>query len=120
MNEKHTILLREEQLQIEKTRKELGKVKVHTEQVTEEKTITIPLTREEIVIETALPEGKIEVMRIPLREEQLEIHKHMVEIEDVSVYMKQTEELQHIEETLRKEKLRIEATGTAIVHEELL
>ena len=50
-NIKQTLQLREEQLDIKKERVQTGEVKVHKEVVEEPKTFTIPIKREEMVIE---------------------------------------------------------------------
>jgi len=115
--------LREEQLEISKELTQLAEVTTHKEVVTEEKTFTVPVSREELVIEKrsldnnrSNNDGEIsEIMRIPLTEEQVNISKDTVKLEDVSIYTNQYEEVEHIEETLKKEKAHIETSGSAAV-----
>jgi uncharacterized protein (TIGR02271 family) len=111
--------LREEQLDISKRRIQTAKVTTHKEIVTEEKNIIVPVTREDLVIEktTFDPddpndlEGYTETIRIPISEEDIDIVKHKVELEDVSVYNNEYQEVKHVTETLKKEKLNIKTTG---------
>ncbi|HYF81702.1 MAG TPA: YsnF/AvaK domain-containing protein [Clostridia bacterium] len=117
--------LREEQLEISKELIQTGNVDVHREVINEEKTIIVPITREELVIEkkTANVEASsdknshTEVIRIPISEERIEVVKHLVKLEDVSVYRRQFQETQHIEEILKKEKLHVETLGDVKVHD---
>jgi len=43
-----------------------------------------------------------EVIRIPNYEEQVEFAKHKINLEDISIYKQQVEEIKHIEETLKR------------------
>lgn len=115
--------LKEEHLDIIKNWVKTGDVTVHKEVVTEEKNITVPIKREELVIEKKVFNGETfsdehtETIRIPIREEHIDIVKNMVNLEDVSVYKRQFEEIEHIEENLKKEGLHIETIGNAVVSE---
>ena len=87
-----------------------GLVNIYRETVMEEKSFTIPIMREELVIKkknltTVSPQPKdnsTEVIRILLNEEHVEFNKHKVEIEYVSIYKQQIQDIIHIEETLKK------------------
>jgi uncharacterized protein (TIGR02271 family) len=109
--------LRKEQLEISKELVQTADVISHKEIITEEKTITVPVAREELVIErkdmknSNSDEEYTEIMRIPLTEEQLDVSKHTVKLEDVSIYTNQYEETEHIEEALKKEIGNIETSG---------
>jgi uncharacterized protein (TIGR02271 family) len=109
--------LRKEQLEISKELVQTADVISHKEIITEEKTITVPVTREELVIErkdmknSNSDEEYTEIMRIPLTEEQLDVNKHTVKLEDVSIHTNQYEETEHIEEALKKEIGNIETSG---------
>ena len=117
--------LREEQLEISKELIQTGNVDIHKEVIKEEKTIVVSVTREELVIEkktsnadTSNDENShTDVIRIPISEERIEVVKHPVIIEDVSVYKRQFQENQHIEEVLKKEKLNIEILGDVKVRD---
>ncbi len=111
--------LKEEQLDITKRRVKTAVVTVHKEIIKEEKNITVPVTREELVIEKEVLDKadpsktneRTETIRIPIKEELIEIIKHPVAQEDVKIYKEQTSEIQHVQELLAKEKLHIKTTG---------
>lgn len=118
-----TLKLCEEQLDIIKKMVSTGKVDVHTEMVTEEKNITVPVNREELVIETTAldsetsrPEAPVtETIRIPLREERVEVSKHFVDLEKVNVEQRQFQTTETVTGTVKKEQLRVETAGEARV-----
>lgn len=116
--------LRKEQLEISKELVQTADVTSHKEVITEEKTITVPITHEELVIEKkdlvndASDAQYSEIMRIPLTEEQVEVVKNTVKLEDVSIHTNQYQETEHIEETLKKEVAHIETSGNVIVVDE--
>jgi uncharacterized protein (TIGR02271 family) len=114
-NEEAKLQLREEQLNISKKHIQTGKVSMHKEIITEEKNITVPITREELVIEkTTLnlqtPE-ETETIRIPITEERIDISKHQVPLQDVSVHKHHFEETTQVKEVLKKEKIHVQTTG---------
>ncbi|HDK7157816.1 TPA: YsnF/AvaK domain-containing protein [Clostridium botulinum] len=120
--------LREEQMKISKNKIKTGEVSIHKEVLTEEKNITVPVKREELVIENTVcdpqfhdkSEGHTETIRIPIKEERIDIKKKPVDLEDVSVSKDQYEEIKHITETLKKEVPHISINGDAkIVDKEI-
>ncbi|AVQ39386.1 hypothetical protein C7M56_12135 [Clostridium botulinum] len=120
--------LREEQMKISKSKIKTGDVSIHKEVLTEEKNITVPVKREELVIENTVcdpqfhdkSEGHTETIRIPIKEERIDIKKKPVDLEDVSVSKDQYEEVKHITETLKKEVPHISINGDAkIVDKEI-
>lgn len=104
-----TVLLREEQLQLSKTREPLAAVTTHMEVSSELKTVTVPVRREELVVEK---DGE-EVARIPVREERVDVSTRTVPLNEVSVYRREWEEEREVQAVLKKEVARIEANGTA-------
>jgi uncharacterized protein (TIGR02271 family) len=118
--------LREEQLEISKELVNTADVTSHKEVITEEKTITVPVSREELVIEKRSLENNAadddsehsEIMRIPLTEEQVEVVKNNVKLEDVSIHTNKYQENEHIVETIKKEKAHIETSGDVTVVDE--
>lgn len=114
------IQLHEEQLDIQKKRVQTGKVSMHKEIITEEKNITVPVNREELIIEKEILGEEPEIIRIPIKEEQIEIKKHPVVLEDVSYHIEQFEENQHVEEALKKERLIVKTDGSMpIINKEI-
>lgn len=109
------IQLHEEKLDIAKKWVQTGEVNIHEEVLTDEKHITVPVNRKELVIEKKGADGNTESIRIPISEERIEIVKHPIILEDVKVFKYQYQDTKPIEETLKKEKLHIETTGDAVV-----
>lgn len=127
------IPVREEQLRVHKQVVPIGEIVVRKEIITEEKTITVPVTREELVIERragsaqpteqtlqedvtlseVLPEGG--TLRIILHEEQVRIEKQTVVKEEIFISKRQIQETKHIEETLRREEAHIERAGEVTI-----
>ena len=122
-----TLKIKEDQLEIAKKWVQTGEVKVYRESFTVEKNFTIPVVREELVIEKkALDlttyESKDmpkEAVRILLSEEQVEFTKHIVALEDVSIYKQQIVDIKHIEEILKREEAKIKILGSPKVIDEL-
>lgn len=118
--------IREEQLDISKKQVQTGEVTMHTEVFTEERTIKVPVTREELVIEKKVMDGDTansikkhtETIRIPVSEERVEVKKHLVILEDVNFYKQDFQDNKHIEETLKKEKINIKTSGNPVIIEQ--
>lgn len=109
--------LKKEELAIHKNRVKTGEVSVHKEVLTENKTIIVPVIREELVIENKVfgtknpQELKKQVFRIPLRREKIKIVKYPVDLEDVSIFKRKLMKNHRIEETVKKEKVKLDITG---------
>ncbi len=120
-----TFQIKQEQLDIAKKWIQTGEVSIYRETFTEEKSFTIPVNREELVIEKKSNDldnckhrdRTKEVIRILLNEEKVEFTKQRVDIEDVSVYKQQIQDIKHIEETLKHEEPKIKVSGSAKVSE---
>ncbi len=125
----------QEELQVHKQAVVTGEIIVRKEVITEEKTITVPVTREELVIERRPVPGQpsdqpvyqgeempIEVLkdggtlRIVLREEQVRVEKQTVVKEEVFISKRPDQELKRVQETLRREEAHIERTGQVNMH----
>jgi uncharacterized protein (TIGR02271 family) len=118
------IELREEELRAEKERVQAGEVRLRKEVVTEERTIEVPVTREEVVIERrpaaqgSTASGSIddnEEIRIPLMEEEVRVEKTPVVREEVTLKKRQVQDTEQVSDTVRREEARIERTGDANV-----
>jgi uncharacterized protein (TIGR02271 family) len=59
--------------------------------------------------------GNEEELRIPLKEEKVEINKHPVQVNEVSVTKRQIKEMKQIKRKLKKETVHVEVTGDADV-----
>lgn len=110
-----TLQLRGEQLEITKKWLRTGDVKVHREIIIEKKTIVVPITREDLVIEKFVYAENVlkplETLRVPLRDENVEIFKRPVLLGEVSIYKHRFQETEQINEILRKEQVHVETEG---------
>jgi len=118
------IELKEEELRAEKERVQAGEVRLRKEVVSEEKTIQVPVTREEVVIERRpAAEGRRatgdidddEEIRIPLMEEEVRVEKTPVVREEVTLKKREVKGTEEVSDTVRREEARIEQTGGARV-----
>lgn len=111
------IQLHEEKLDIAKKWIQTGEVNIHEEVLIDEKNITVPVNRKELVIEKKDANGNVEAIKIPISEERIEIVKHPIILEDVKIFKRQYQDIKSVEETLKKEKLHVETTGdTAVIY----
>ena len=94
--------LREEELETRKTSTETGEVRLGKEVVSEQRTVEVPVTREEVYIErqpidrrpsdTPISETERASIDMPVREEHVTIEKQPVVYEEVGVGKRQVEE----------------------------
>jgi uncharacterized protein (TIGR02271 family) len=112
ISEEVRVPLVEEELTAEKRMKETGRVRVTKEVVTEEKHITVPVTREEVRVERVPASGAARVddatfqkqsVTIPVREEEVEITKRPVVREEVRVSKTAHQEQRTASATVRRE-----------------
>jgi uncharacterized protein (TIGR02271 family) len=130
----HTVPLREEVLTPHTRSVQVGAVYIHKEVITEERTITVTVQREEVVIErrplarqgspTDDPSGPgtlVELaagqtIRIPIREEQVFLEKRPVVTHELIVGKHTVQETQRFSDTVRREVPRLERGGSVVVH----
>lgn len=115
--DEQTIRLREEQLQVQKTAVEKGRVNVRKEVITENQTIEVPVSKEKVIIEhrpvSAQDAGEVgeveeEEFSIPIIEEQVIVTKRPVVTEEVVIGKTNQQTTQQVQDTVRKEKLRVD------------
>ncbi|HWO96603.1 MAG TPA: YsnF/AvaK domain-containing protein [Bacillus sp. (in: firmicutes)] len=115
--EEKALRLREERLDVVKERVQLGELQVWKEVIETEKTIQVPLTREEVyverrpVIDGQYDGGSIgdtEVIRIPITEERIEVTKKPVVVEEIIIGKRKIQETKEVQDMVRKEEARIE------------
>ncbi len=116
--------LRSEQLDVTKNRVQSGEVGLRKEVVTEQQTIDVPVTHEEVYIERravtggqadTTPIGQDEVIRVPVSEEQVNVTKNTVVTGEVAIGKRDVTETQQVRDTVRHEEARVEHTGDARV-----
>jgi uncharacterized protein (TIGR02271 family) len=121
-----TMQLREEELHARKQQVQTGEVRVRKEVVTENKTLEVPVRREEVVIErhpvaahgvSGAGFGPGAEIRIPVKEEQVHVVKETVVKEEVKVGKRQVQETEHVGGTVRKEQVRVEREGNVEVRD---
>ncbi|MBX4265012.1 YsnF/AvaK domain-containing protein [Clostridium estertheticum] len=115
-----TFQIKKEELDIAKKWLQTGEVNIYRETFTEEKIFTVPVKREELVIkkkvlvsaDSEIKNMPTEIIRIPLSEEHVEFTKHKVDLEEVSIYKQQIQDIKHIEETLKREALKVKISDS--------
>ena len=119
-----TIQLREERLKVSKTPVETGNVHVRKEVHTDHQTIDVPVEREEVVIERRPASGhaasgdiRNEEIRIPVKEEKVNVSKDTVVKEEVSVGKRKVQDTEHVSGTVRKEELKVDRHGDVNVED---
>jgi uncharacterized protein (TIGR02271 family) len=119
-----TVQLREEQLRANKTTEKTGEVDVRKEVRTERRSVTVPVEREEVVIERRPASGKAtgcdikaEEIRIPVKEEKVRVSKEPVVKEEVSVGKRKVRDNKTVSGDVRSEELVVESQGGARVRQ---
>jgi len=121
-----TMKLHEEELHARKQPVETGEVRLRKDVVTENKTLTVPVTREEVVVERRAVSGAPvagdvikagDEIRIPVKEEQVYVEKRPVVKEEVTVGKRAVQDTQQVSGSVRREELKVEEQGDVEVQE---
>lgn len=113
------IKLRAEQLQANKSWAQAGEVDIVKNVVSEQKTIDVPVTHEEVYVErrpgsgqvSDTPIGQDETIRVPVREEQVDVTKQTVQTGEVVVGKRPVTETEEYSDTIRREEVQINREG---------
>ena len=114
------IQLRGEVLRTIKERVQRGEVRLRKEVVTENQTVEVPVTREELVVErvpvseqkTAAGEiGGGQEIRVPLSEERARVEKQQVVQDEVRVGQRAVQKTERVSDDVRHEELRVDKEG---------
>ena len=118
--------LREEELVARKQSVESGRVRVAKEIVSQERTLEVPVTREEVYVERHPVERRPsdqpidergDTISVPVHEERVEVEKRPVVYEEVGVGKREVQATERVSDTVRREEARIEGdvrvTGAA-------
>ncbi len=123
-SQREVLRLSEEELIANKEVVQTGEVTLRKEVVTETKTIQVPVSREEIVIERHPVDGRdiaaadstigseSREIRIPVSEERVIVDKVVVPREEVRVSKQKVERTEEVTEDLRHEELEVNREGT--------
>ena len=116
-----------EVLRVHKDRISRGEVRIRKEVITEQQTIQVPVSREELVIERIAASGQTGVqgqigenseIRIPLTEETASVDRQTVVREEIAVGKRAVESVQEVGGAVRHEELEVEdgttPSGTAV------
>jgi len=120
-----TVQVHEEHLRAQKTPVEAGEVRVRKEVHAEQQNITVPVEREEVVIERRPASGRAsasdihagEEVRIPVREEKVRVEKENVLKEEVAVGKRKVTDTEQVSGQVRKEEVKVEQTGDVKVRD---
>lgn len=122
-----TVQLREEELHARKETVEAGEVAIRKDVVTEQKSVSVPVTHEEVVIERrpveprpagsgSFGEGREEI-RVPVHEEKVHLEKQPVVTEEVRVSTRPVQETEQVSGTVRREEAHVEREGDVQVRD---
>ena len=126
-NDMRRIQLRGEMLRTYKERVQRGEVRLRKDVVTENQTVQVPVTREELVIERVPVSGEsrtgevgteTDEIRVPLSEERVRAEKQPVVTDEIQVGKRATQSTENVSEDLRHEELRVDKEGDVNVDSE--
>ena len=114
---------REEQLRAQKQPVETGEARLRKDVVSEQQSMDVPVTHEEVYVErrpgsgqpTDQPIGEGETYRVPVRDEQVSVEKQAVEREEVGMGKRPVQDTRQVSDTVRREEAHVERTGDANV-----
>jgi len=119
-----TVQVREEQLIPRKEMVQTGEVEVRKEVHTEHKTIDVPVTREEVVIDRHPVDSRPatdasfreegQTVRVPVMEERVEVEKRPVVTEEISVGKRIEQDTQPVSAELRREEAHVERNDAEV------
>lgn len=118
--EESSVALAEEEMDVDRNRRQTGEVGVGKRTETEHVTQTVPRKREEVTVERRPVQpgteghlGDDEEMRIPVSEEELDVNKRTVAKEEVVVRKHDVEDQETVEADLKKERAEVKREGSA-------
>ena len=113
--------LHEEELRATKEQVQKGEVRLGKHVVEEQKTVDVPVTREEVFIERRpvdrqpddhpVGEDASANIRVPVTEERVDVEKVPVETEEVRIGKREVIDTQHVTDTVKREEARVEPSG---------
>jgi uncharacterized protein (TIGR02271 family) len=114
------IELRAEELDVQKRPIQKGQLAVHKEVIKEQRTIDVPVTREEIVVERhpvchpatgKIAESGNEDIHIPVMEDEVHVETKPVVKEEVTIKKPKVEGTQRVTKNVEHEELRVDEQG---------
>jgi uncharacterized protein (TIGR02271 family) len=120
------IQLREEQLQVYKRPVRTGEVGLRKEVVSEQKTLNVPINREEVYIERRPIEQPVpaetpisdqdQIIRVPVSEERVNVDKQAIVREEVELGKRIVQDTEQVRDTVRHEQAHLEREGNVPIH----
>ena len=121
------VRLREEELQARTRPQQAGEVVVQKDVVEEPRTIDVPVTREEVVVERRpVTDGTIDAgqvadegdtIRVPVMAESVEVTKQPRVVEEVEISKRAVTEQQRVSDTVRREQVDVRDEGDVdVIH----
>jgi len=129
--ENQRLQLRGEMLRTYKERIGTGEVRLRKEVVSENRNLNVPVSREEVVIERVGADqagttsgnigdiGEGQEIRIPVSEERVRVEKQPVVTGEVRVGKRAVQDTQNVNETVRREEVRVEREGDVNVADDV-
>jgi len=118
-----TMQLREEEVRARAVPTQVGEVRLGKEVVSEERTIDVPVSREEVYIErqpvdrrpsdSPIAQSETHSIEVPVRSEEVTVEKTPVVYEEVAAGTRQVQETRSVDATVRREELRVDREGDA-------
>lgn len=118
VTESQKMRLHAERLRAYKEPDQVSEVSVHKEVITEQQTLNVPVTREEVVIkrrslaedasEAETPIGEGEDIRIPVREEKVNVSKEEIVTGEVEISKRKIKENRQFSDMVRHEEAYLE------------
>ncbi len=115
------VQLREEELRANKERVQAGEVGIRKDVVSEEKTLNVPVNREEVYIERHPVSGEVpadtpigdqgETYRVPVSEERVNVEKQPVVREEIGIGKRTVQDTEQVTDTVRREEAHVESRG---------
>jgi uncharacterized protein (TIGR02271 family) len=112
--------IHEEELRAEKVRAQAGEVEITRNVVAEERTIDVPVTREEVeirrfAVDRPASEARIvdtgDTIRIPVVEERVVVERDVRVAEEVEISKRAVTDTQRVSDTVRREEVSVEREG---------
>jgi uncharacterized protein (TIGR02271 family) len=119
-NADRSIQLRGEVLRAVKERVQKGEIRLRKDLVTENRTINVPVTREEVIVERVDASGTVpdteslgdqQEVRIPVSEERVNVTKDKVVTGQVRVQKRTVQDTQQVSGDVQHEELRVDREG---------
>ena len=127
-DETYRVPLHEEELVAERRREQAGEVDIRKTVVEETRGMDIPVTREEVEVtrrvvdrpatgdETAFADG--DTIRVPVTAETVNVDTQTRVVEEVEITKRPVTETRHVEGTVRREEIDVDASGDALLDDD--